>query len=606
MQTTETDAAASTHVVNIAAYKFVTLDNLSQRRAELRKICNRLGLRGTILLSEEGINLFIAGRRGATDALLKFLRADPAFVDLDAKESLSDRQPFNRMLVKIKQEIIAFGREGIIPAQYTSKKLSAEELREWLDSGKGVTLLDVRNEYEYRLGTFQNAVKLDLDHFRNFPEAVEQQLPEEMREQPVVMFCTGGIRCEKAGPFMEQQGFEDIYQLDGGILKYFEKCGGAHYDGDCFVFDQRVAVDNSLAETATTQCYRCQSPLTAEEQLSPKYVVHRSCPFCYVDAEESLKRLIETRRNALQRIVTPLPGSQPYLNVRPIFVPAGADGKTLIDFLTSEMPFVPAQKWRERAENHMFRDGQLLGCDAIVHAGQRIEHQFPNTTEPDVNVDIRIIFEDEWLVIVNKPAPLPMHPCGRFNRNSLMWILNKLYAPQVLRPGHRLDANTSGVVILTRKRTAAKKVQPQFSKEGRVQKRYLARIAGIPESDEFSCDAPISPVAVELGARTTTPDGLLAHTDFKVLQRFSDGTTLLEVTPRTGRTNQIRLHLWHMNLPILGDETYLADKELDKHMTLTTDKSPMCLHSHSIQFQHPETGEAVSFTAEPPDWAAKE
>ncbi len=603
MQATETASTTYVNVVNIAAYKFVSLDNLNQRRAELRKICHRLGLRGSILLSHEGINLFVAGRRGAVDALLRFLRDDPALADLEAKESLSDRQPFNRMLVKIKHEIIAFGQDDVAPAEYTSKKLPPHQLREWLDEGKPVTLLDVRNDYEYRLGTFEGAVKLDLTHFRDFPKAVDQQLPRSMRQQPVIMFCTGGIRCEKAGPFMEQQGFENVYQLEGGILKYFEECGGDHYDGECFVFDQRVAVDSDLQETDTTQCYRCQAPLTAEDQASPKYVVHRSCPYCYLDAKESLARLVESRHDAIRRMVTPLPGSLPYLNVRPIFVPSQADGKTLIEFLTSELPFVSEEKWRERADNHMFRDGQLIGCDAVVHAGDRIEHQFPDTIEPDVNADIQILFEDDWLVVVNKPAPLPMHPCGRFNRNSLMWILNRLYAPQVLRPGHRLDANTSGVVVLTKSRAAAKRVQPQFSKEGRVEKKYLARISGEPASDEFSCDAPISATAVEAGARTTTSDGLPARTEFKVLNRAGDGTTLLEVRPHTGRTNQIRLHLWHLNLPILGDATYLANKELSNHMTLSPDEDPMCLHSHSIRFQHPETGETVKFVASPPAWA---
>ena len=603
MQATETPPTIHTNsIVNIAAYKFVPLDNLGQRRAELRRICNRLGLRGTILLSSEGINLFVAGRRGAVDALLRYLREDPALSDLEAKESFSDRQPFNRMLIKIKQEIIAFGHHDVAPASYTSKKLPPEELQTWLDAGRPVTLLDVRNQYEYRLGTFEGAVTLDLDHFRDFPQAVEQ-LADDVRNQPVVMFCTGGIRCEKAGPFLEQKGFQQVYQLEGGILKYFEKCGGRHYNGECFVFDQRVALDSTLRETETTQCYRCQSPLTAAEQQSPHYVVHRSCPYCYVDAEQALGQLLASRHAALRDIVNPLPGSQPYTNVRPIFVPATADGKTLIEFLTSEMPFVPATKWRARAAGFMHRNDEPIHADAVVHAGDRIEHRFPNTVEPEVNADIEILFEDDLLVVVNKPAPLPMHPCGRFNRNSLMWILNRLYAPHVLRPGHRLDANTSGVVVLTRTRAAAKKVQPQFSKDDRVAKKYLARINGRPTADEFSCNAPISATAIQAGARTTTPDGLAAHTDFKVLQRFPDGTTLLQVTPRTGRTNQIRLHLWHLSMPVCGDATYLANKQLDKHMTLAPDQTPMCLHSHSIRLHHPETGEPLSFTARPPHWA---
>ena len=589
-------------VVNVAAYKFVTLNGLRQWQTKLRRICKRLGLRGTILLSDEGINLFVAGTRGAVDALLRFLREDPLLNDLDVKESFSDRQPFNRMLVKVKNEIIAFGVEEVRPSDYISKKLPPEQLRQWLDQGKPVTLLDVRNDYEVRLGTFQNAVKLGIDNFRDFPQAA-QRLPHDIQKQPVVMFCTGGIRCEKAGPYLEQQGFEDVYQLEGGILKYFERCGGEHYDGECFVFDQRVALDGTLSETATTQCYNCQSPLTAEEQQSSQYVMHRSCPYCYVDASRALAKRLQERHESLRELTTPLPGSQPYTNVRTIFVPARADGKTLIGFLGDEFSFVAVEKWKSRIDGgFIFRSGQPLTAKSIVTAGERLEHRFPDTVEPDVNAAIDVIYEDELLVVVNKPAPLPMHPCGRFNHNSLIWILNRVYHPQRLRPGHRLDANTSGVVILSRTRAVAQRIQPQFATGG-VQKKYIALIQGENTEDEFTCEAPISALAVECGARTTTQDGLASRTDFKVLKRLTDGTTLLEVTPHTGRTNQIRLHLWHLNMPIVGDQTYLPNRRLGAHTAVTIDCAPMCLHAQSIRFRHPESNEQITFEAPLPSWA---
>jgi predicted sulfurtransferase len=184
------------------------------------------------------------------------------------------------MLVRLKKEIIAFGVEGIDPARRTSPKLSARELKQWLDEGRPVTLLDTRNDYEVRLGTFRHALPIGVDHFRDFPAAV-RRLPDTLKEQPIVMFCTGGIRCEKAGPFMEREGFRQIYQLDGGILKYFEECGGAHYDGECFVFDQRVGVDPALHETDSVVCFGCQSPLTEAEQEDPRYVPGRTCPYCF-------------------------------------------------------------------------------------------------------------------------------------------------------------------------------------------------------------------------------------------------------------------------------------------------------------------------------------
>lgn len=274
------EVATTAPVLNIAAYKFVPLTNLPARREELRSFCRELELRGTILLSPEGINLFIAGSREAVTQLLEKLTADAEIGELEVKESVSDHQPFNRMLVRLKKEIIAFGVEGIDPGNAASKKIAPEQLKQWLDEGRPLTLLDTRNDYEVRLGTFKNALPIGLDHFRNFPEAVEK-LPDEVADQPIVMFCTGGIRCEKAGPFMEQAGFRNVYQLEGGILKYFEDCGGEHYEGDCFVFDKRTALDAQLQETDTTLCYACQSPLTIDEQQSEHYVPGESCPYCW-------------------------------------------------------------------------------------------------------------------------------------------------------------------------------------------------------------------------------------------------------------------------------------------------------------------------------------
>src|SRR5262249_22882947 len=161
----------------------------------------------------------------AVDSLLAELRALPGLADFNPKFSSSEEPPFNRMLVRIKKEIIAFGVPEIEPAKRTVPKLAPRELKRWLDEGRPVTLLDTRNDYEVRMGTFKNAVSLGLDHFRSFPTAVGG-LPPELKQKPIVMFCTGGIRCEKAGPYMEREGFEQVFQLEGGILKYFEECGG--------------------------------------------------------------------------------------------------------------------------------------------------------------------------------------------------------------------------------------------------------------------------------------------------------------------------------------------------------------------------------------------
>jgi len=600
-QATEQATNSTEPVVNIAVYKFVTLDNLKRRRKQLRSLCRSLELRGTILLTPEGINLFIAGSRKGIDQLLAELRSDPALADLEVKESLSDDQPFRRMLVKIKQEIIAFGVEGIDPRECTSPKLPAKTLRQWLDEGKPVTLLDVRNDYEIKVGTFQNAVPIGVDHFRHFPDAV-RQLPTDWKDQPVVMFCTGGIRCEKAGPLMEREGFRQIYQLDGGILKYFEECGGDHYDGECFVFDQRVALNSRLEETETTQCFACQIPLTVEEQQSPKYVPGVSCPHCYQTPEESAAQTIAQRKATLQQVSSPLPGSEPYTNYRPLNVPQRCDGMTVLEILSTLHSHVSREEWEailERGE--ILRHGQPITASMPLRAGERIERALPATVEPDVNPDIQFLYEDDALVVIHKPAPLPMHPGGRFNRNTVKYLLEQTYHPLKLRAAHRLDANTTGVVILTKSRPLAFRVQSQFE-QGEVQKNYLAKVIGHPQEDEFVCDAPISESSGQAGSRSIDSAGLPSRTEFTVQKRLDDGTTLLSVRPITGRTNQIRLHLWHLGFPICGDPVYLPEGQIGERQTLSVDDPPLCLHAYQIAFTHPLTHERVQFSAPAPEW----
>jgi UPF0176 protein len=267
-------------VVNFSAYKFAPLDDLPALKERLQAVANAGALKGTILLSTEGINLFVAGERAALDGLLAEIHRVPGLGGLTPKESLSDEQPFNRMLVKIKKEIIAFGVDGIDPARRPAPRLEARTLKTWLDEGRPVTLLDTRNDYEVKMGTFRGALVPGIENFRDFPAAVAR-LPAELKDRPVVTFCTGGIRCEKAAPFLQQAGFKQVFQLDGGILKYFEECGAAHYDGECFVFDRRVGVDPALQETNSVMCFACQMPLTEKEQQHPHYVPDKSCPHCF-------------------------------------------------------------------------------------------------------------------------------------------------------------------------------------------------------------------------------------------------------------------------------------------------------------------------------------
>lgn len=266
-------------ILNVAAYKFVSLENLPDLRAVLRERATTMALRGTILLAPEGINLFLAGEESNLEDFLRALLADARFADMPLKRSYSAEQPFNRMLVKIKREIITMNRPDVRPAEHPAPRLAPKELKRWLDEGRELLLLDTRNQFEVEVGSFKNAQEFGIESFSQFPGEAAKRA-EHWRDKTIVTFCTGGIRCEKAAPLMLDLGFREVYQLDGGILKYFEECGDAHYEGECFVFDKRVSLDGGLQEAPTAQCYACREVLTAEEQRSAHYKVGVSCPKC--------------------------------------------------------------------------------------------------------------------------------------------------------------------------------------------------------------------------------------------------------------------------------------------------------------------------------------
>jgi predicted sulfurtransferase len=241
----------ATPYLNLAFYRFARLESPLEYRSLLREYCAGKPFKGTLLLSEEGINGMLSGEETALREFQTFIGSMPPFAGMEYKESWSSGVCFPRMLVKIKKEIIPLGLPHIDPAQKTGEYMAPRELKSWLDERKDFVLLDTRNDYEVDYGTFENAVSFGLKNFRDFPEQLKA-LPEDAKEKPLVMFCTGGIRCEKASVVAMDQGFKEVYQLDGGILNYFKEVGGDHYEGQCFVFDRRIAVDTDLSEILPT------------------------------------------------------------------------------------------------------------------------------------------------------------------------------------------------------------------------------------------------------------------------------------------------------------------------------------------------------------------
>jgi len=266
-------------VLNIAGYKFEPLSDIDSLVQGFQSVCDDLGLKGSVYLSPNGINFSLAGSEEAIGQYLLFMEQDKRFLNIPLKKTYSETQPFRRMKVRPKKEIISLGRDDINPRELTGDYVTPKELYTMYENNEDVIVLDTRNEYETRVGLFENAIDLQLDTFRDFPKAIEQ-LPEEYKQKQIVMYCTGGIRCEKASAVMLKAGFTDVKQLEGGVLDYFKETGGKYWNGDCFVFDERVALDTDLNETEYIYCYICREPLSAEEKASPDFKINEYCPYC--------------------------------------------------------------------------------------------------------------------------------------------------------------------------------------------------------------------------------------------------------------------------------------------------------------------------------------
>jgi UPF0176 protein len=279
-----------------AFYKFVRLPDFAEKREPLLAYCMAQSAKGTILLAEEGLNGTIAGSRLSIDAILQFLKSDSRLADLEWKESITQVQPFDRMKVKLKKEIVTLGMPEVDPSQQVGTYVSPQDWNE-LISNPDVTVIDVRNQFEVKIGTFDQATNPQTSAFRQFPDYVRTQLDPE-KHQKIALFCTGGIRCEKASSFMLSQGFQEVYHLHGGILKYLEEVPPEQslWQGECYVFDQRVAVADGVTDGSYAMCRACghpipQADMTLQNQAQDSEEI--SCPHCYSNLLE--KRRQETR-----------------------------------------------------------------------------------------------------------------------------------------------------------------------------------------------------------------------------------------------------------------------------------------------------------------------
>lgn len=267
--------------VVVAMYHFVTLDDIEALKPRLLHVCVQNQIKGTILLAHEGLNGTVAGPRTGMDALLEFLKADPRFETLQHKESFAASPPFRRMKVRLKREIVTMGVPDTDPNKLCGERVDAKRWNDLITDPEVLTI-DTRNDFECAIGTFKNAISPNTRSFREFPHFVDTQL-DSQKHRKIAMFCTGGIRCEKATNYLLKQGFEEVYHLDGGILKYLETVDKDEslWSGECFVFDERVSVDENLAPGNYISCFGCRMPLSEADLASPHYQLGVSCPHCY-------------------------------------------------------------------------------------------------------------------------------------------------------------------------------------------------------------------------------------------------------------------------------------------------------------------------------------
>ncbi len=286
-------------IVVTALYHFVRLEDYQDLRQPLLDVMLANEVRGTLLLASEGINGTIAGEKVGTENVLNWLRNDSRLADFDSKESFTDEMPFYRTKVKLKKEIVTMGVQGIDPKLKVGRYVKPQDWNALISDPETI-LIDTRNDYEYQIGSFEKAVNPNTDTFREFPKYVKDNL-DPKKHKKVAMFCTGGIRCEKSTAFLMEQGFDEVFHLQGGILKYLEEVpkDETMWKGECFVFDNRVAVNHDLEKGSYEQCYACRYPITAEEMSSEHYQEGVSCPHCYKDVTDEQKQRFAEREKQI-------------------------------------------------------------------------------------------------------------------------------------------------------------------------------------------------------------------------------------------------------------------------------------------------------------------
>lgn len=566
-------------IFHIAFYRFVRLADVDHVVSCVRELA--ASLTGSIVIAEEGINGVAAGTSDALDSFENGLTGDArlrgAFGGMTFKRTRCTTAPFARLKVAKKREIVAFGVEGADAFDTAHTTVSPQAWRE-LMGRDDVVVIDNRNSFEYRLGKFKNAIDPKVTHFRDFPSYVEANAPAWKRDgKKVAMYCTGGIRCEKSSAWMERLGL-DVYQLDGGILNFFQTLPDADKDweGDCFVFDNRIAINTQLQETAVTleQVY--------EAEPDGAWRIDRAKRLLDAVATPSIVAKRSTRppqRDGVAASCVVLPSKV-------------GQWPTVIDFLCERFDGVSRTTWFDRMARSEVIDeqGAAMTPASACKPQQKIYYYRSVEAEPTIPFEETIVFQDEYLLVADKPHFLPVAPVGRYVQETLLTRLKRRTGIETLSPIHRIDRDTAGLVIFAIQPPTRDAYQRLF-REHRIEKFYEA-IA--PWRVDVTFPALVKNRLVEsphFMQMQVTEGEANAETSISLLEK-SESLGRYKLRPVTGQKHQLRAHMAGLGVPILNDRIYptlLPDESI-----ATYDK-PLQLLAKRVEFVDPMNGQVRVF-----------
>jgi predicted sulfurtransferase/23S rRNA-/tRNA-specific pseudouridylate synthase len=598
------NATANTTLVHTAFYKFVLLADAGAVAARLRELAAEFDIKGSVIVADEGINGVVAGTMPSVEKWEQSIMLEPlfngAFSDVEFKRSQCITAPFSRMKVSHKKAIVAFGVVDAVVEANDSVSAQMLDPKAWreLIAQDDVVVLDNRNSFEFRLGRFHNAVDPQVANFRDFADYVEAHAAQWKAEgKRVAMYCTGGIRCERAGGWMQHIGVP-VYQLHGGILNYFQAMPDAEkdWDGECFVFDNRVAINTKLNETETTIDTVYEAETDGEFRIARAQRLMGALQPA-VETQPTL-RLARRERNHdeyADRVIAHLrPRTYTGAHVRDgvnascVALPGDVSAwPMVINFLSYRFENVSRETWQQRITDGDVIDeaGHKISIETRSKAHQKIYYFRSVNDEPRIPFSETIVYRDEWIVVADKPHFLPVVPSGHYVQETLLTRLKKTLGIGALSPIHRIDRDTAGLVIFSIQAQTRDAYQRLF-REHRMQKMYeaIAPFSATLTLPTTYCNRMIE--SEKFMQMTAIAGEANAQTQIEIIERQGD-IARYALRPRTGQKHQLRMHMAALGIAIVNDRIYPTLQPFTEMVDYST---PLQLLAKSIAFTDPMTG----------------